>query len=93
MESDSKRQHSLPWNLHNIFLEWIPNQIKNNNTIKNKIKLDEFRNNGKRKNLSGIWGEILDELHNRNCSVYGYCINSIYVLCKYFLNLMQENSK
>ena len=34
-----------------------------------KMKLDDFRNNGKKKSLSGHFGELLDELLKRISSV------------------------
>ena len=42
------------------FWNKLPNQIKNSNRIENfKIKLDDFRKNGKKKNLRGHFVELL----------------------------------
>ena len=41
------------------FRNKLPNQIKNSKSVKNfKIKLDDFRKNGKKKNLKGHFGEL-----------------------------------
>ena len=61
-------------------------QIKNSCSVKQfKIKLDDFRNDNKQKNLRGqIWKLSDGELFESISSVYRYCINSVYVLCKKF---------
>ena len=46
------------------------------------IKLDVFRNNHKKKNLSGDLEELFEELRDKIYSVHRYCINSVYILCK-----------
>ena len=38
-----------------IFGKNWPNQIKDSNSVKNKIKLDNLKNNGKKKNLRGYF--------------------------------------
>ena len=41
------------------------NQIRKSNIENSKIKLDDFRRNGKEKNLRGHFGDLSDELFNR----------------------------
>ena len=61
----------------------LPNQIKNSNRVKKiKNKLNDFKNNSKKRNLKGYFWELLDELLNKIWSVCRYCIDSVYVLCK-----------
>ena len=44
----------------------LPNQIKNSNSVEHfKIKLDGFRNNGKKKNLRVHFWELSNKLINR----------------------------
>ena len=53
-------------NKSNIFLNKLHNQIKNSSRVEYfKIKLDEFRNNGKKNKSRGYFWELLDEIFNR----------------------------
>ena len=81
--SKTKSTNQLDFFANRVIYFWnkSPNQIKNSNSVKKiKIKLDDFRKNGKKKNLRGHFGELLHELLNRIWSVYRYCINSVYIL-------------
>ena len=72
------------------FWKKLPYQIKNSIRVKStKIKLNDFRNNGKKKNLRRPTREP-----NRIWSVNRYCIISVYVLCNdsFFLRLIWEDS-
>ena len=67
----------------NILWNKLPNQIKRQLCEKKiKIRLDDFRNDGKKKKLRGHFGELSDKLLNRILSVYRYRIDDVYVLCK-----------
>ena len=46
-----------------FFVKKLSNQIKNSNSINRfKIELDDIRNNGEKKNLSGYFWELSNEL-------------------------------
>ena len=61
------------------------------------VKLDDFRNNSKKKNLRWYFWELLDELLNRIGSVYKYRLNSVSfraeILFSVFQKLMGQDSK
>ena len=46
------------------------------------IKLDDFRNNGQKKNLSGNFWELSDELLNRIWSIYINIVLIVFVFLR-----------
>ena len=63
----------------------MSNQIKSSESEENvQIKLDDFKRNGKKKNLRGDFREQSDELPNIILSVYRYNINCVNVPCNYY---------
>ena len=61
----------------------MPKKIKNSNGLENHwIELDDFRNNGKKKNLRGNFWGLWGELPNRIRSLNIYCINRVYIAWK-----------
>ena len=62
--------------------------MKNSNCVKkNYIKFDDFRNDGKKKNLRRPFWELSDEIENKIWCGFKYFINDVYVLYKKFLKL------